>query len=578
MKRSQLFLPTMKDVPAEAEVISHQLMLRAGLIRRVAAGVYSYLPLGHRVMQKVGQIIREEMNRAGAQELLLPAVQPAELWQESGRWELMGKEMMRLKDRHARDFCLGPTHEEVITDLVRREIRSYRQLPLMLYQIQTKFRDEVRPRFGLMRGREFVMKDAYSFDRDDAGADVSYRKMYDAYGAIFSRCGLQYSAVEAESGAIGGSYSQEFMVLADTGEDAIAVCDGCRYAANIERAEIAADPTPPPGEPLQPLAPVQTPGQTTVEAVAAYLGVPRQAIVKTLLYEADGRVVGVLVRGDRQVNEAKLAKHLQMEGVRFADRATIERITGGPEGFSGPVGLTGVPILADHEVRGMRNIVVGANAPDVHYLNANDGRDFGVDRYIDVRLVSEADPCARCGKPLRIVRGIEVGHVFKLGTKYSASMDATYLDVDGTAHPLVMGCYGIGVGRTAAAAVEQHHDADGIVWPIPIAPLQVMVVPVNVTDSHSWETAQSLHNALEAAGVEVLLDDRDERPGVKFKDADLIGLPLRVTIGKALAQGQVELMARRSRRTIMVRVEEAVPRLRQIVEGGEHAFPELFAT
>src|SRR5215510_868355 len=364
MKRSQLFLPTMKDVPAEAEVISHQLMLRAGLIRRVAAGVYSYLPLGHRVMQKVSQIIREEMNRAGGQELLLPAVQPAELWQESGRWELMGKEMMRLKDRHARDFCLGPTHEEVITDLVRREIRSYRQLPLMLYQIQTKFRDEIRPRFGLMRGREFVMKDAYSFDRDDAGADVSYRQMYDAYGAIFSRCGLQYSAVEAESGAIGGSYSQEFMVLADSGEDAIAVCDGCRYAANVERAEIAADPTSQPKEALKPLVRVTTPGRSTVDAVAAYLGVPRQAIVKTLLYEADDQVVGVLVRGDRQVNEAKLAHFLRRGGVRFADRATIERITGGPEGFSGPVGLSGVPILADHEVHGMRNLVVGANALD----------------------------------------------------------------------------------------------------------------------------------------------------------------------------------------------------------------------
>jgi prolyl-tRNA synthetase len=578
MKRSQLFLPTLKDVPAEAEVISHQLMLRAGLIRRVAAGLYSYLPLGHRVMQKVAQIIREEMNRAGAQELLLPAVQPAELWQESGRWELMGKEMMRLKDRHQRDFCLGPTHEEVITDLVRREIRSYRQLPLMLYQIQTKFRDEIRPRFGLMRGREFVMKDAYSFDRDDAGADVSYRKMYDAYGAIFSRCGLQYSAVEAESGAIGGSYSQEFMVLADTGEDAIAVCDGCRYAANVERAEIAADPTPQSTAALKPLAPMDTPGRTSVEAVAAYLGVPRQAIVKTLLYDVDGHVVGVLVRGDRQVNEAKLAKHVQRGGVRLADHATIERITGGPEGFSGPVGLVGVPILADHEVRGLSNIVVGANAPDMHYVNANEGRDFGVDHYLDVRMVSEADPCARCGKPLRIVRGIEVGHVFKLGTKYSTCMDATYLDADGTAHPMVMGCYGIGVGRTAAAAVEQHHDADGIVWPLPIAPLHVMVVPVNAADSRSWETAQSLHNALEAAGIEVLLDDRDERPGVKFKDADLIGLPLRVTIGKALAQGQVELLARSARRTIMVRVEEVVPRLRQIVTGGEGAFPELFAS
>ena len=578
MKRSQLFLPTMKDVPAEAEVISHQLMLRAGLIRRVAAGIYSYLPLGHRVMHKVSQIIRDEMNRAGAQELLLPAVQPAELWQESGRWDLMGKEMMRLKDRHERDFCLGPTHEEVITDLVRREIRSYRQLPLMLYQIQTKFRDEIRPRFGLMRGREFVMKDAYSFDRDDAGADASYRKMYDAYGAIFSRCGLQYSAVEAESGAIGGSYSQEFMVLADTGEDAIAICDGCHYAANVERAEIAAAATPSSGDALKPLTRVETPGRTTVDAVAAYLGVPRQAIVKTLIYEADGHVVGVLVRGDRQVNEAKLAKHVQGGGLGLADRATIQRVTGGPEGFSGPVGLTGVPILADHEVRGMSNIVVGANAADMHYVNTNERRDFGIDHYLDVRMVSEADPCARCGKPLRIVRGIEVGHVFKLGTKYSTSMDASYLDADGTAHPIVMGCYGIGVGRTAAAAVEQHHDADGIIWPLPIAPLQVMVVPVSVSDSRSWETAQTLHNALEAAGVEVLLDDRDERPGVKFKDADLIGLPLRVTIGKALAQGQVEVRARRTRRTIMVGLEEAVPHLRQIVMGGESAFPELFAS
>jgi prolyl-tRNA synthetase len=578
MKRSQLFLPTMRDVPAEAEVVSHQLMLRAGLIRRVAAGLYSYLPLGHRVMQKVSQIIRDEMNRAGAQELLLPAVQPAELWQESGRWELMGKEMMRLKDRHERDFCLGPTHEEVITDLVRREIRSYRQLPLILYQIQTKFRDEIRPRFGLMRGREFIMKDAYSFDRDDAGADVSYGKMCEAYGAIFSRCGLQYSAVEAESGAIGGSYSQEFMVLADTGEDAIAVCEACRYAANVERAEIAATPLSPSTDVLQPMASVATPGRTSVEAVAAYLGVPRQAIVKTLLYEADGQVVGVLVRGDRQVNEAKLAQHLQSGGVRLADRATIERITGGPEGFSGPVGLSGVPILADHEVRGMRDMVVGANAPGLHYIHANAGRDFGVDHYLDVRLVSEADACARCGAPLRIVRGIEVGHVFKLGTKYSTCMDATYLDADGTVHPMVMGCYGIGVGRTAAAAVEQHHDADGIVWPLPIAPLQVMVVPVNVTDARSWETAQSLHDALEAAGIEVLLDDRDERPGVKFKDADLIGLPLRVTIGKTLAQGQVEILARRARRTIMVRVEETVPRLRRIVTEGEGAFPELFTS
>jgi prolyl-tRNA synthetase len=578
MKRSQLFLPIIKDVPADAEVISHQLMLRAGLIRRVAAGIYAYLPLGHRVIHKVSHIIRQEMNRAGGQELLLPALQPAELWQESGRWPVYGQELMRLKDRHQRDFCLGPTHEEVITDLVRRDIRSYRQLPLRLYQIQTKFRDEIRPRFGLMRGREFIMKDAYSFDRDDAGADLSYRYMYDAYGAIFARCGLQYSAVEAESGAIGGSYSQEFMVLADTGEDAIAVCGGCGYAANVERAEIAANPIAPPQGTPQGLERVETPGKTTVTEVAAYLGVSAQAVVKTLLFEADGQVIGVLVRGDRQVNAAKVAKHLQAGELRLADRATVERVTGGPEGFSGPVGLRGVPLLADHEVRGLRNLVVGANAPDAHYVNADSERDFSVERYLDVRLVSADDPCARCGTPLRLVRGIEVGHVFKLGTKYSAAMGATYLDADGKAHPVVMGCYGIGVGRTAAAAIEQHHDADGMIWPLPIAPLHVTVVPVNIADSHSWETAQAIHDGLEAAGVEVLLDDRDERAGVKFKDADLLGLPLRVTIGRALAQGEVELTARRGRRTTKVRVEEVVPRLRQIVTAGEAAFPELFAS
>jgi prolyl-tRNA synthetase len=578
MKRSQLFLPIIKDIPADAEVISHQLMLRAGLIRRVAAGIYAYLPLGHRVIHKVSHIIRQEMNRAGGQELLLPALQPAELWQESGRWSVYGQELMRLKDRHQRDFCLGPTHEEVITDLVRREIRSYRQLPLTLYQIQSKFRDEIRPRFGLMRGREFIMKDAYSFDRDDAGADLSYRQMYDAYSAIFARCGLRYSAVEAESGAIGGSYSQEFMVLADTGEDAIAVCGGCGYAANVERAEIAANPTAPPQGTPHGLERVETPGKTTVAEVAAYLGVPAQAVVKTLLFEADGQVVGVLVRGDRQVNAAKVAKHLQAGELRLADRATVERVTGGPEGFSGPVGLRGVPLLADHEVRGLRQLVVGANAPDAHYVNADSERDFSVDRYLDVRLVSAGDPCARCGTPLRLVRGIEVGHVFKLGTKYSAAMGATYLDADGKAQPVVMGCYGIGVGRTAAAAIEQHHDADGMIWPLPIAPLHVTVVPVRIADSHSWQTAQAIHDGLEAAGVEVLLDDRDERPGVKFKDADLLGLPLRVTIGRALAQGEVELTARRGRRTTKVRVEEVVPRLRQIVTAGEGAFPELFAS
>ncbi|HEX2277952.1 MAG TPA: proline--tRNA ligase, partial [Candidatus Tectomicrobia bacterium] len=443
---------------------------------------------------------------------------------------------------------------------------------------QTKFRDEIRPRFGLMRGREFIMKDAYSFDGDDAGADESYRRMYEAYCAIFSRCGLQFSPVEAESGAIGGSYSQEFMVLADTGEDAIAVCDACRYAANVERAEIGADPAPQPREGGEPLERVTTPGKTTVEEVAAYLGVPPQVVVKTLLYETDGGVIGVLVRGDRHVNEAKLAKRLQARELHLADRATIERVTGGPEGFSGPIGLSGVPIVADHEVGSLSRMVVGANAPDAHYVNARSGRDFHVDRYVDVRMVSEADPCARCGKPLRIVRGIEVGHVFKLGTRYSEALGATYLDAEGQERLLVMGCYGIGVGRTVAAAIEQNHDADGIIWPLPIAPLHVTIVPVNATDSRSWETAQSLHDELEASGVEVLLEDRDERPGVKFKDADLIGLPLRVTIGRALAAGEVELTARRSRQTTKVRVQEVVARVRQIVSAGESASPELFAS
>jgi prolyl-tRNA synthetase len=578
MKRSQLFLPTVRDVPAEAEIISHQLMVRAGLIRRVAAGIYSYLPLGYRVIQKVAQIIREEMNRAGAQEVLLPALQPAELWQESGRWPAYGKELMRLKDRHERDFCLGPTHEEVITDLVRREIRSYRQLPINLYQIQSKFRDEIRPRFGLMRGREFIMKDAYSFDRDDAGADASYRQMCDAYSAIFSRCGLQYRAVEAESGAIGGSYSQEFMVLADTGEDAIAVCEACRYAANVERAEIAAPRPSSGGEASKPLERVVTPGKTTVDEVATFLGVPPRDLLKTLLYQADGRVVGVLIRGDRQVNEAKLAKHLGAAELRLADRATVEHLTGGPEGFSGPIGLRGVELVADHEVRGRHSFVVGANSADAHYVHANPERDFTVDRYLDVRLVTAGDPCGRCGAPLRIMRGIEVGHVFKLGIRYSESMGATYLDSDGRERLIVMGCYGIGVGRTAAAAIEQHHDADGIIWPLPIAPLQVTVLPVNVSDSRCWETAQSLHDALEAAGVEVLLDDRDERPGIKFKDADLIGLPLRITIGKALAMGRVELTARRTRRMQEVRVDEVVSLLRQVVTQGESAIPSLFAS
>jgi prolyl-tRNA synthetase len=542
---SKLLIPTLREDPGEAETVSHRLMLRAGLIRKTAAGIYTYLPVGLRIIRKIEQIIREEMNRAGAQELLMPIASPAELWRETGRWDFYGKELFRLKDRHDRDFCLGPTHEEVITDLIRREVRSYRQLPLNCYQIQTKFRDEVRPRFGLMRGREFIMKDAYSFDQDEQGARVSYQKMYDAYHRIFTRCGLTFRAVEADTGLIGGSSSHEFMVLAETGEETIVYSDQGTYAANVERAEVLPVKAPASESP-RPLRKVPTPGAHTVEDVSAFLKVAPASVVKTLLYKGSKEAVAVLVRGDHSINEIKLKKVLGVTDIEMADTDTVRKLTGAPVGFAGPVGLRGVRILADYAIQGTRNIVVGGNEADLHYVDANLDRDFKVEQFADVRNAQAGDPSPHGQGRLRIAKGIEVGHVFMLGTKYSQAMGATFLDPQGQERLAVMGCYGIGVGRTAASAIEQNHDAKGIVWPVPIAPFHVHLLPLSQSTGVQ-STAGELYSALAAAGIEVLWDDRDERAGVKFNDADLIGVPYQLVIGeKSLAQGVIELKERKS--------------------------------
>jgi len=545
MKTSQLLIPTLREDPVEAETVSHRLMLRAGLIRKTAAGIYTYLPLGLRVIRKIEQIIREEMNRAGAQELLMPIASPAELWKETGRWDYYGKELLRFKDRHERDFCLGPTHEEVITDLFRREVRSYRQLPLNFYQIQTKFRDEIRPRFGLMRGREFIMKDAYSFDSDEAGARTSYQKMYDAYTRIFTRCGLTFRAVEADTGLIGGDVSHEFMVLAETGEATVAYSDQSAYAANLERAEVL-PPTDIDDAPLRHLTPVTTPQCRTVEEVTAFLKIPPRQLVKTLIYNTGKDTVAVLIRGDHELNEVKLARLLQVTEVRLAESEAVKSLTGAPVGFAGPVGLPGVRIVADHAVHGMKNLVVGANRADTHYMDANQDRDFKIDQFADLRNAQAGDPSPRGAGSLTLAKGIEVGQVFLLGTKYSKSMNATILDEKGQERLAVMGCYGIGIGRTAAAAIEQNHDDKGIIWPFPIAPFHVHLLPVSQSTTTAEATAR-LYEDLLAGGFEVLWDDRNDRAGVKFNDADLIGAPIQVVVGdKGLADGVVEVKVRRS--------------------------------
>ncbi|SKA08979.1 prolyl-tRNA synthetase [Trichlorobacter thiogenes] len=547
MRYTQFFISTLKETPSDAEVISHQLMMRSGMIRKIAAGIYTYMPLGLRSIRKFEQIVREEMNRAGAIELLMPGVQPAELWIESKRWAQYGKELLRFKDRKDNEFCMGPTHEEIITDIARREVKSYRQMPINFYQIQTKFRDEIRPRFGLMRGREFIMKDAYSFDVDSSAADLSYDKMYQAYNRIFERCGLNFRAVEADTGSIGGSASHEFMVLASSGEDAIVSCNACRYAANVEKAEGIKQQQGGAGQ--QALTKVHTPDKKTIAEVAEFLNIPQSATVKALvLSNGEGKFVMALVRGDHELNELKLKNRLGWDEIQMATDDEILRFTGSPPGFLGPQGLKEeLLVVADYTIETMADFVIGANQTDQHYTGANAGRDFQINQIADIRLIGAGDPCPRCsGGTLEVWRGIEVGHVFKLGTKYSNSMNATYLDKDGKEQIIFMGCYGIGIGRTVAASIEQNHDDNGVIWPLPLAPFHCSVVAINAQkDEAVMSAAQDIHDRLEAAGVEVLLDDRDERPGVKFKDHDLIGIPLRIVVGgKNLAEGKVEFKQR----------------------------------
>lgn len=565
MRFSSLFAPTLKDPPTDAEVVSHKLLVRAGMIRQVARGIYDYLPLGLRVLRNIENIVREEMDRAGAQELLLPAVCPAELWQESNRWDVYGKELLRLKDRHERDFCIGPTHEEVITDVVRSAVRSYRDLPLNLYQVQTKFRDEIRPRFGLMRGREFLMKDAYSFHTDKADCEREYQRMYETYERIFGRCGLEFRAVEADTGAIGGSLSHEFQVLAESGEDAIVACSSCSYAANVELAALGeADPDALTEEASAELQRVATPNQRTVEDVSCYLDIPVDRFIKTLIFETnDGSAVAALVRGDQTLSEAKLKVALGCEWVRLADAATVEKVTGASVGFAGPVGLD-AKIVADGSLHGIRGAASGANKDDEHLVGVEHGRDFGRDvLFADLREAIPGDRCPRCGKgSYTIHRGIEVGQVFYLGPKYSNALGATYLDAQGQARPIEMGCYGIGISRTMAAAIEQSHDDGGIIWPQPLSPYPLEIVPVSMTDDTVVQTAEKLESALREKGHEALVDDREERAGVKFKDADLIGIPLRVTVGKkGLDRGIVELKHRKDGTVEEIPVGEAAARL-----------------
>jgi prolyl-tRNA synthetase len=557
MRVSKTLVPTLKEAPSEAEVPSHIFMVRGGYLRKVAAGIYSFLPLGWRVVKKVEAIIREEMDRSGASEVFLPAVIPAELWKESGRWQNYGDQLLRFKDRKGGDFVIGPTHEEVISALVRGEVRSWRQLPLNLYQIQTKFRDELRPRAGLMRGREFIMKDAYSFHADVKDAEREYRVMYETYQRIFTRCGLAFRAVEADTGNIGGSLSHEFQVLTETGEDALVACDSCDYAANVEQA-VSRKPAPGTPPATEDKKRVATPGKHSIADVSAFLNVPAAKLVKTLIYLADGKPVAALVRGDRDVNEIKLKKALGVDQLVLATDAAVKEVTGAPVGFAGPVGLK-VPVYCDVEVCALADFVVGANEADAHLTGVNIERDFTPTACGDYRLAAPGDACARCaGGQLKPYKGIEVGQVFYLGTKYSKPMGVTFLDAGGQEQPCEMGCYGIGVTRIVAAAIEQNHDKDGIVWPLPLAPYEVAVLDLQQDDPAVVATATRIYDELTAAGIEVLYDDRNERAGVKFKDADLIGLPFRIAVGKkGVAEGVVELKRRRSPDVRKLKIDEA---------------------
>jgi prolyl-tRNA synthetase len=565
MQFSKLFIPTLKESPADAEVISHKLMVRAGMIRQLASGIYSILPLGLRVLRKVEQIIREEMNQIDGQEVFLPSIQPAELWIESKRWDFYGKELLRIKDRHGREFCYGPTHEEVITDIVRKEVRSYRQLPILLYQIQTKFRDEVRPRFGIMRGREFMMKDAYSFHADEKDTQHTYSQMAEAYGNIFKRCGLDFKQVQADSGTIGGSFSHEFAVLADSGEDEIGFCDSCGYASNLELAgSKPPSPSTPPAT-LQELKEVETPGKKSVEDIAGFLNLPARQIVKTILLENENGLVAGLVRGDHEINTIKMRNLIGCEWLQAAGEEAIAKHPGLHCGYVGPVGLD-LPVYADNEISALHDFVTGANKPSAHLTGVQVKRDLKIKQFGDLRTVKANDPCPHCeGGRYQVKRGIEVGHIFILGTKYSSAMKAVYLDQQGKENAMVMGCYGIGVGRTAAAAIEQNHDDRGIVWPRNLAPFQVIVIPVNYSDEESKAACDTIYDRLRELGIETLLDDRSDRLGPKLKDADLIGIPLQIIVGpKNLAVGQVEIKIRKTNESDLrpyPRVIEDIPNI-----------------
>ncbi len=564
MRMSNLLMPTLREVPAEAEIASHRLMLRAGLIRKLAAGIYSYLPLGLRTLKKVEQIVREEMDRAGAQELLMSALLPAEAYQASGRWEVFGPSMFKLKDRGDRDFCLGPTHEELFTQCVIDNVKSYKEYPMTLYQIQTKYRDEGRPRFGVIRSREFVMKDAYSFDLDEKGLDESYKKMYDAYNRIFTRLGLDFTVVDADSGAMGGSGSQEFMVKSPVGEDGIAYCDDCGYAANYEKCECIPERKPQIEGDLA-LEKIETPNAHTIDELVASLGMEAHNFAKTIIYKADDKYIAAMVRGDRDVNEVKLKNLVGCrDDLELAEPAIVREITNAQVGFAGPVGL-GIPVYADKEVEMMTNFVVGANETDMHYKNVNIGRDFTPDTIADIRVVVTGDKCPKCGGTIKSEQGIEVGHIFKLGTKYSDALGLKYLDESGKQQTVIMGCYGIGVTRCVAAAVEQMHDDNGIIWPVSIAPYQAIVVPANYKDDEQMAAAEKLYNELLDAGVDALLDDRAERAGVKFKDADLIGIPVRVVVGKKLGEGIVEYKERRMESAVDIALSDAVSKVTEFI-------------
>jgi len=556
LRQTKMFLPTLREVPSEAEIISHQLMARSGMIRQLVSGVYTYLPLGHRVLRKVQEIVREEMDRAGAQEISMPAIQPAELWQETGRWDAYGPELMRLKDRHQRDFVLGPTHEEVVTSLVRDNLNSYKKLPINLYQIQTKFRDEVRPRFGVIRAREFIMKDAYSFDTTREGLDKSYEDMYNAYKRIFIRIGLKFRPVEADAGAIGGKGTHEFMALSEIGEDTIAYCDSCDYAANLEKAEVVYKEESPVQAESKPLEKVSTPGVKTIEQLVEFFGKDAASFIKGVAFNVDGQLVIALVRGDHEINDVKLKNMFDANVVSMATDEEL-KANGLIAGFIGPINVSDkVKVVADVALKQCVDMICGANEGDYHFVNVNPGRDFQVSQYGDLRNIQAGDECPRCGGKILFARGIEVGHVFKLGTRYSEKMGAKFLDENGKEQPMIMGCYGIGISRAVAAAVEQNHDENGIIWPWSIAPFHIHLIPVNMKNDEQRQLAEELYAKLQDAGFEVLFDDRTESSGVKFKDADLIGIPLRIVVGRKAAEKIVECKERKTGEAKDLHVDE----------------------